>query len=111
MCCRLRRGIFCFDFGWNSVRPELVEGLGCCVASATGCLDVGSRTDSRVTFLCVAKEKSPKERPPGFRLYPALLTFDEGFQKGLPSPSENERHPCRSPNGLISPKAPMLGAE
>jgi len=34
-----------------------------------------------------------------------------GFSKGHPWPCENERHPCRSPFGPISPKAAMLGAE
>jgi hypothetical protein len=57
------------------------------------------------------KESIQRKGHPEFRLNPALLAFGEGFRKGLPSPSENERHPCRSPIGLISPKAAMLGAE
>jgi hypothetical protein len=52
---------------------------------------------------------------PAYRLFKfapgKFVAFGEGFRKGLPSPSENERHPCRSPIGLISPKAAMLGAE
>jgi len=72
--------------------------------------NVGSRTDNRDTFLCLSKEKYPKETTPGCRLFPALLAFGEGFRKGHPWPSENERHPCRSPIGLITPKHPVLGA-
>jgi len=76
-----------------------------------GLFESGSRTRRRDTFFCFAKRKYPKKRRPGFRQFPALLTFDEGFQKGLPSPTENERPPSRSPIGLVSPKAAMLGAE
>jgi hypothetical protein len=57
------------------------------------------------------KESIQRKGDPEFRLYPALLAFGEGFRKRHPWPSENERHPCRSPIGLISPKAAMLGAE
>jgi hypothetical protein len=35
-------------------------------------LEVGSRTDSRDTFLCLSKEKYPKEKTPHCRLFPAL---------------------------------------
>jgi hypothetical protein len=52
---------------------------------------------------------------PAYRLFKfapgKFVAFAEGFRKGHPWPSENERHPCRSPIGLIPPKAPMLGAE
>ncbi len=52
------------------------------------------RTDSRETFFCAAsatasmqsKRKSPKKSRPQYRLNPVLLTFDEGFPKGLPCP-------------------------
>jgi hypothetical protein len=57
------------------------------------------------------KESTQRKGHPEFRLNPALLAFGEGFRKGLPSPDENERHPCRSPSGQLSPKAAMLGAE
>jgi hypothetical protein len=97
-------------------------------------LNIGSRTDSRDTFcyenhpwfspfgpafgcsnsllanLCVAKRKYPKKRRPGRRLFPSLLAFDGGCQKGHPWPSVNAMHPCIAPNGLIPPKAPVLGA-
>jgi hypothetical protein len=58
------------------------------VAIATNCFNVGSRTDSRGTFLCLAKEKYPKEMPPGFRLFPALLAFGEGFRMAIPGPAK-----------------------
>ncbi len=58
------------------------------VAIATGCLNVGSRTDSRDTFLCMAKEKYPKETPPGFRQIPARLAFDEGFRRAILGPAK-----------------------
>jgi hypothetical protein len=57
------------------------------------------------------KESIQRKGHPTFRLNPARLAFGEGFRKGHPWPSENERHPCRSPIGPISPKAAMLGAE
>jgi hypothetical protein len=55
-----------------------------CVAIATNQFNVGSRTDNRDTFLCLSKEKYPKETTPECRLYPALLAFGEGFRKGYP---------------------------
>jgi len=69
------------------------------------------------------KESIQRKGDPEFRLNPALyenhpwfspcgpayrlfkfapgkfVAIGEGFRKGLPSPSENERHPCRSPTG------------
>jgi hypothetical protein len=51
----LRRG--------NTVADAPASWFG--VAVATACFNAGSRTGKRVTFLCLAKEKSPKERPPG----------------------------------------------
>ncbi|WKJ89179.1 hypothetical protein QZJ86_14245 [Methylomonas montana] len=52
---------------------------------------------------------------PAYRLFKfapgKFVAFGEGFPKGHPAPAENERHPCRSPFGLFSPKAAMLGAE
>jgi hypothetical protein len=56
------------------------------------------------------KRKYPKKRRPGCRLFPALLAFTRGCQKGLPCPFDNVRHPCRTPNGLFPINAPMLGA-
>ena len=58
------------------------------VAIATVFLYVGFRTDSRDTFLCLAKEKYPKEMPPGFRLNPARLAFGEGFRRAILGPAK-----------------------
>jgi len=75
----------------------LLLGIGnCSMHCSTSCI------------LAVEKKK-PKKKPPQSRLDPALLALDEGFRKGLPSPSENERHPCRSPAGCFSPNTAMLG--
>jgi hypothetical protein len=73
-------------------------------------LIVGSRTHGRDTFLCTAKEKYPKERPPGCRFILALLAFGRVRQKGLPCPSGDARNPFRAPLGLFRPKAAVLGA-
>jgi len=81
------------------------------VAIATDCFNVGSRTDNRDTFLCLSKEKYPKEKTPGFRPDPALHSFLQGLAKGASCPFANERHPCRSPHGLILQKTAMLGVE
>jgi hypothetical protein len=35
-----------------------------CVATATVVFNVGSRTDNRDTFFCLAKRKYPKKKPP-----------------------------------------------
>ena len=53
---------------------------------AIACLSVGSRTHGRDTFLCVAKEKYPKERPPGCRLYPARRNFRQESAEGSSLP-------------------------
>jgi len=54
-------------------------------------LEVGSRTDSRDTFFCVAKRKYPKKRPP----HAAWILRSEGFERvlrrGWEAPSENPR--------------------
>jgi hypothetical protein len=42
-----------------------------------GYLEVGSRTDSRVSFLCLSKEKKPKEKTP----HAALILRSEGFER------------------------------
>jgi len=57
----------------------------------------------------MAKEKYPKERPPGYRfiLRASLLS---GAVKRDSCPFVNARHPCRAPDGLILLKAPVLGA-
>ncbi len=55
------------------------------------------------------KESIQRKGHPEFRLNPALLAFGEGFRKGLPSPSENERHPCRSPAGYSRQKLRCSG--
>jgi len=69
------------------------------------------RTDRRNTFFCFAKRKYPKKRRPGFRQFPALLTFGEGFRRAIPGPSKTSGIHAASPCGPISPKAAMLGAE
>jgi hypothetical protein len=58
------------------------------VSLREGCFYVGIRTHGRDTFLCAAKEKYPKERPPSGRLFPALLAFVGGLLKGYPSPQQ-----------------------
>ena len=69
-----------------------------CVASQP-VLDAGFRPRRRDTFLCVAKEKYPKERPPGRRLFPPLLAFIGRRQKVHPCPSAAVRNPFRTPSG------------
>ncbi|WFP52095.1 hypothetical protein PL263_08725 [Methylomonas sp. EFPC3] len=64
-----------------------------------GYLNVGSRPDSRGTFLWTAKEKYPKERPPHAALILRAEGFERGFRKGHPWPSENAMHPCIAPAG------------
>jgi hypothetical protein len=82
----------------------------CCVAGATADFNVGSRTDNRDTFFCLAKRKYPKKKPPERRLFPALLAFERGCLKGLPSPCMQRAASLRRPYGLIRSKAPVLGA-
>jgi len=61
----------------------------CGVAIATGyILEVGSRPDSRGTFLCLSKEKYPKETTPHAASILRSEGFDRGFSKGHPSPCE-----------------------
>ncbi|TCV87724.1 hypothetical protein EDE11_102227 [Methylomonas methanica] len=55
------------------------------------------------------KESIQRKGHPIFRQFPALLAFAEGFRKGLPSPSENERHPCSSPEGRSRQKLRCSG--
>jgi hypothetical protein len=83
---------------------------------------------------CSAKDKEPKDKSagsrfgrakrarrvrtrdganqqaPDCRLFPALLTFDRGRQKGHPCPSGDARNPFRAPCGLFRPKAAVLDA-
>ncbi|OAI04939.1 hypothetical protein A1353_12190 [Methylomonas methanica] len=63
-----------------------------------------------ILFFVWPKKSIQKKGHPDAALILRAKAFAEGFRKGLPSPSENERPPCRSPIGLISPKAPVLGA-
>jgi hypothetical protein len=65
---------------------------------------------TEILFFACPKKSIQKKRHPNAALILRAEAFAEGFRKGFPSPSENERHPCRSPNGLFSPKAPVLGA-
>jgi len=69
--------------------------------------NVGSRTDSRGSFLCLSKEKNPKETTPEFRLNPVLLAFDQGCVKGLHT---QRTASLPRPFGLFRSKAAMLGA-
>jgi len=61
------------------------------------CLNAGSRTGDRDTFFCLAKRKYPKKRPPRCRLFPALLGFERGCLKGLPSPCMQRAASMRRP--------------
>jgi hypothetical protein len=79
------------------------------VAIATDYFNVGSRTDRRDTFLCLSKEKYPKEKTPECRLFPALLAFERGCRKGL-LPLRQRDASLHRPCGLIRSKAPVLGA-
>jgi len=45
-------------------RPWMAEGFKFGAATATALFYVGSRTDNRDTFFCLAKRKYPKKRPP-----------------------------------------------
>ena len=49
---------------------------------------------SRDTFLCLSKEKYPKEKTPECHVFPALLAFAEGFRKGLPAPPKTSGVPA-----------------
>ncbi len=80
-----------------------------CVAVATGVLNVGSRTDNRDTFFCLAKRKYPKKMPPGFRHIPALLAFGEGFRKGLPAPPKTSGIPAAPLTGYSCQKLRCSG--
>jgi len=71
------------------------------VANATVVFEVGSRPDSRDTFFCLAKRKYPKKRPPRRRLLPALLGFERGCLKGLPSPCMQRAASMRRPYRAI----------
>jgi len=63
-----------------------------------------------ILFFAPPKKSIQKKGGPNAALFLRSEAFGEGFRKGLPSPSENERHPCRSPIGLVSPNASVLGA-
>ncbi|MCQ8130345.1 hypothetical protein [Methylomonas rivi] len=74
------------------------------------CFNAGSRTGERGTFLCLSKEKYPKETTPECRVFPALLGFERGFPKGLPSPYEKRDASLHRPCGLNRSNPPVLGA-
>ncbi|MDX8127846.1 hypothetical protein QLH52_11185 [Methylomonas sp. OY6] len=92
---------------WISCVFELFEG---CVAIATGVLMSVLGPTAEVLFFAWPKKSTQKKSHPNAALILRAKAFAEGFRKGLPSPSENERHPCRSPTGLFSAKASVLGA-
>jgi hypothetical protein len=97
-------------------------------------LNVGSRTHGRDTFryenlpwfspfgpafgcsnsfltnLCAAKEKYPKERPPGCRLNPARRDFRRESIEGRSFALYRRASSMKRPLGLNPPKAPVLGA-
>lgn len=68
-------------------------------------LMVSSRTHGRAPFLCLSKEKGPKETTPGSRLFPPLLVCGGSCPEGLPLPSGNARGPTRAPYYGLSPAA------
>ncbi|WP_445367594.1 hypothetical protein ACH5Y9_22005 [Methylomonas sp. BW4-1] len=89
---------------------RVFELLRECVASATDVLMSVLGPTAEVLFFAWPKKSTQKKSHPDAVFLLRAEAFAEGFQKGLPSPSENERHPCRSPTGLISAKASVLGA-
>ena len=73
-------------------------------------LYVGSRTDNRDTFFCLAKRKYPKKKPPHSALILRSEGFERGFSKGHPSPCEKRAASLPRLCGLIRPNPPVLGA-
>ena len=106
------RGFFSFPrAAWErSLTAPAVTKLSVLCRYRDECFKVGSRTDSRDTFFCVAKRKYPKKRQPGCRVNPALLGFEQGFPKGHPSPYEKRDASLHRPDGLIRSNPPVLGA-
>jgi len=97
--------------GWgeaiqNLVSFSLLEG----VASATVYLMSVLGPTAEVLSFAWPKESTQRKSHPDAALILRAKAFADGFRKGLPSPSENERPPCLSPIGLISAKASVLGA-
>ncbi|MBD9354383.1 hypothetical protein [Methylomonas albis] len=88
----------------------LSSALGFCVAVATGILMSVRGPTAAILFFASPKKSIQKKGHPDAALILRAAAFAEGFRKGLPNPSENELHPCRSPSGLFSPKASVLGA-
>jgi hypothetical protein len=68
-----------------------------CVATATDELEAGSRTGGRGTFLCLSKEKYPKETTPGCRFNPARHKFWQGLLEGASQPLQATRCILASP--------------
>jgi len=68
-----------------------------------GYFEVGSRPDSRDTFLCLSKEKYPKETTPyaAYTLRSSLL--NEVAERGS-CPFVNAIHPCIAPSGYFVQK-------
>ena len=71
--------------------------------------EVGSRTDCRNTFFCLAKRKYPKKRPPGFRQFPALLAFGEGFRRAILGPAKTSGILAAPQMDLLRQKLRCLG--
>jgi hypothetical protein len=65
-------------------KPWMAEGFEFGVAAATVVFNVGSRTDNRDTFFCLAKRKYPKKRPPHAAFILRAEGFERGFRKGYP---------------------------
>jgi hypothetical protein len=60
---------------------------------------VGSRTHGRGPFLCLSKEKDPKERTPGWRADPARRRLEPGATKGTSMCLCCRAASCRAPSG------------
>ena len=71
----------------------------------------GFRTRKRNTFLCVAKEKYSKERPPDYHALrvPCASRFALGSAEGASLPLCRGCASMRIPCGLFQYKAAMLG--
>jgi len=70
--------------------------------------NVGSRTDSRDTFLCLSKEKYPKEKTPTYRLILRFSFLSRIFRTGFPALRKTRGIPA-TPLRQFSTKAAMLG--
>jgi hypothetical protein len=72
--------------------------LKVCVAIATDVFEAGSRTGGRDTFLCLSKEKYPKETTPD-ATYSLCSSLLNGVAERGSCPFVNAMHPCIAPAG------------